>query len=68
MSYICGIYNKKAQRIEGLVFVVSLKEELADGYVPGCTLVVGPREYILTDRTFIAAGTVVQYTMVIKKG
>jgi len=68
MAYICGIYDKEHKAIRGLVFVVLVTEELAEGYVPGCTISVGAREYILTDRVFIAAGTVVQYEMIIKKG
>lgn len=67
MAYICGLYDKAAKTLQGLTFVVLVTEELKEGYVPGGVIAVGLREYILTNRRFIAAGTVVQYDLKVHK-
>lgn len=68
MAYICGQYDKSTRAINGLTLVVLVTEELRDDYHPGLTIHVGSKQYILTDRRFIAPGTVVQYDLVAQKG
>lgn len=67
MAYVCGEYDRKAKTIRGLAFLILVTEELKEGYVSGSSIHVGQKEYILTNRRFVAPGTVVQYDMV-KKG
>lgn len=68
MAYVCGDYDRKAKTIRGLSFLVLVVEELKEGYVSGSSIYIGQKEYILTNRRFVAPGVVVQYDMILKKG
>lgn len=66
MAYICGTYDRVKKNISNLTFVVLVTEELKDDYRPGATVFIRQKEYVLANRRFIAAGTVVQYDLVPK--
>lgn len=66
MAYIVGEYDKKARTIRRLGFLLLMTEDLREGYIPGGSVVVGKKEYILTNRRILSAGTVIQYDLVLK--
>lgn len=60
--YICGHYDLLAKRIDELMLVLPLQDDLRMSFRVGETIEVSGKFYTLTDRK-LGRGNIIQYTM-----